>query len=338
MHILTPESAVAPSEHVSGRWHSETSFVNRFQEDEWPYQELATIRNLSLGEEQSESKVGSLSWSSACPSAHKRSILAILTSNLVLSFWESNGMSGSWLRTHIVNPKTSATDTESTGFKRRGQRIRAFTWLPALKYPRWSKWGMHWLLTVDNNNNLITRFRMQKKASDYSSWELENVFQSQLWTSGRPEVSGEASLLENLLVTQSTITRITSCSWQKLRDEEGSTQLSRIRLNFTRGAVEGPPTDDSYMLEVEPSGLDLEFTGRRLSPKSTTRLDDLASSQDFTQVVAKPVEDFSAKYNLAGQVRVRYWGFARDLASSGIAACITLHLLDMIECTPSSGE
>ncbi len=336
MHILTPRSTVPTPEHTSTQWHTETLLVNQFRQDEWPHQDLAPLRDLSLGEEQSESFVVSLAWSPPGLGLHKRSVLAILTSNLVLSLWESNGMPGSWRRTHIVNPNPSESDAGSAGFKRRSQRIRAFVWLPALKYPSTSKWGTHWLLIVDDNN-ILTCLHVQKDNPPSSEWRMNTIYQRQLWTSERPGLDIQVSLLQNLLISQSPTAKITAGRWQMLKDEEESTQLFRIRLSFRRGTAEGPPPDHSSMLEVEPTAAGLEFTWRTLSPETTTKLDNLTSAEEFEAGIARLVEDFSGKHNLEGHVRVRKWGFASLPARHTNAACITLHPLDMIEDQPPSG-
>ena len=80
--------------------------VNTFTRSEWPECELAPSASFSVGEEQSNSTVTWLGWSPPGLAKHKRSVLAVLTSNHLLSLWAANedlGNLESWKRVCIIN-------------------------------------------------------------------------------------------------------------------------------------------------------------------------------------------------------------------------------------------
>lgn len=106
-------------------------------------QEGASFVDLSIGEEQSACIVTAISWSPPGLAKHRRSVLAVLTSNLILSCWESNSnpaISTSWHRTLVINNavrnwwnqnglfEQERTPTED-GLRRK-VRIRSMSWAP----------------------------------------------------------------------------------------------------------------------------------------------------------------------------------------------------------------
>ena len=133
--------------------------------------------DFSIGAELSESHIVGLSWSPPGLAKHRRCMLAVLTSNLILSFYQSIGQ-GKWVRVAIVNDSLKQhfskdfPQTEMrTGIGLRKRNIRSFTWCPALKIPDLgqqqsndndndscgipnprSRWGIQ-LLTVTNDCN-----------------------------------------------------------------------------------------------------------------------------------------------------------------------------------------
>ena len=116
--------------------------INNFTWVEWPEQELQSSETFSVGEEQSSSTVTWLAWSAPGLAKHKRSVLAILTSNHVLSLWASNSdmaVPESWERVYIVNYAVKNALREekykvgfSNGSGLRLGRIRSAAWAPLL--------------------------------------------------------------------------------------------------------------------------------------------------------------------------------------------------------------
>ena len=95
-----------------------------------------------MGEEQSSSTVTWLAWSPPGLAKHKRSVLAILTSNHMVSLWASNSdmtVPESWERVSIVNHAVNSALREekcrvgfSNGSDLRLKRIRSAAWAPLL--------------------------------------------------------------------------------------------------------------------------------------------------------------------------------------------------------------
>src|SRR4051812_9221037 len=87
----------------AANWSTSTLRVDQFDDEEWPEKALSTICHFSIGEEQSESHVAWVQFSPPGIGIHRRSVLAVLTSNLLLSLWETDGSQRGWKRTCVVN-------------------------------------------------------------------------------------------------------------------------------------------------------------------------------------------------------------------------------------------
>lgn len=80
--------------------------INSYSRDEWPSQQLSDLDSLSIGEEQSLSTVVALEWSPHGLAKHRRSVLAVLTTNHILSLWASASdpkIACTWQRVLVVN-------------------------------------------------------------------------------------------------------------------------------------------------------------------------------------------------------------------------------------------
>lgn len=116
-----------------------------------------------------------LAWSPAGVGKFRRSVLAVLTSNLLLSLWEAVGPQKQWTRVAIVNHELQPQledpgQSESLAFRK--GCIRSFTWCEPLKastlpadssfLPAYeSRWGIP-LLTVVNDLNEILLIRPRR--------------------------------------------------------------------------------------------------------------------------------------------------------------------------------
>ena len=144
----------------------------------------------------SESFVHALDWSPPGLGKHKRSVLAVLTSNHVLSIWECVGkpeIATDWVRACVVNhvlqahykekDVQSADESEHDHFERlrAKQRIRAFAWSPAL--PNSSLSGasgdcttQNPLLAVSNDRGEVLLIKIRTPHDilepDLSEWSL----------------------------------------------------------------------------------------------------------------------------------------------------------------------
>lgn len=115
--------------------------INSYTKDEWPSQELLDLESFSVGQEQSLGSVVALSWSTIGLAKHKRSALAVLTTNHVLSLWASASdpkVASTWKRVLVVNkalevyyqPVPSYEDYEPPARNRSRSlcRVRSMSW------------------------------------------------------------------------------------------------------------------------------------------------------------------------------------------------------------------
>ncbi|KAI4748428.1 hypothetical protein E4T50_01313 [Aureobasidium sp. EXF-12298] len=139
--------AIASDERKWDKINLKTSF---FTLEDIQLQLPLSWKNFSIGEEMSESFVHALDWSPPGLGKHKRSVLAVLTSNHVLSIWECVGkpeIATDWVRACVINHALQAhykekdvqspEESEHDHFERlrAKRRIRAFAWSPALPNP-----------------------------------------------------------------------------------------------------------------------------------------------------------------------------------------------------------
>lgn len=111
--------------------------INKFTTQEWPMQELEPLDDFSIGQEQSLSNVTQLSWSPAGYTKYLHPILAVLTSNCVLSLWASSSDpydSATWERVLVVNNVIHASLQQqgltSNSQSRAKLRLRNMSWSP----------------------------------------------------------------------------------------------------------------------------------------------------------------------------------------------------------------
>ncbi|MCJ1460402.1 hypothetical protein MMC28_010782 [Mycoblastus sanguinarius] len=136
VYLLIPQRA---RQRASEPWVHVRLQVNAFTKDEWPTQGQASFKDMSIGEEQARASVIAISWSPPGLAKHRRSVLAVLTSNLILSLWASNSdtrVSESWERVLIVNkilPTSSEPNDNTKSEESRSKgRIRSMAWAMAL--------------------------------------------------------------------------------------------------------------------------------------------------------------------------------------------------------------
>ena len=194
--------------------------VNSFTIDEWPMQEPSGSEDFSIGEEQSVGTVTALNWSAPGLGKHRRSVLAVLTSNLVLSLWESKANlkePESWERVLVINhslrdyftdhDNNANTPDTKKGSLRRRQRIRALAWAEPLiseennghaSYQ--SKWGT-FLLAVTNDNGEIIILRMvnpySMEVGQSSRWDAMVVWHGK----ARPATHAESRPTQQSLLS-----------------------------------------------------------------------------------------------------------------------------------------
>ena len=300
---------------------TDTIRVNQFTEEEWPIVDLAPLNTLSLGEEQSQSSVCSLAWSPVGIGIHKRHVLAVLTTNLLLSIWESTGKPGSWRRVCIIN-KSLSMDHEV--LRRKKQRIRAFAWLPALQVSTDARQDRQYLAVVNDKDDVVIFHITANHSTHIRSFETTIVFEIKLT---EQELSTEnLSPLQKFLQTP-PISKIQCGKLQKLMDEDGAVSLLRMRITFERGPTRLKCGD--LVLSCEPSQNDLQLYGHIAPHVALTKPTvNVPTSSDFGPALSQPMDDFKKQHGLHGDVRIRYWGFARSPDGTTDAMCVSFHLLD----------
>ncbi|KIW93860.1 uncharacterized protein Z519_05175 [Cladophialophora bantiana CBS 173.52] len=338
VYILTPRDA-SRSQGDPGhkQWHTFALRVNQFDPSEWPFQDLATITQFSIGEELSESTVLSLSWSPSGLGIYRRSVLAILTSNLILSLWESNGRLGTWQRTAVVNQFLPIQSSdEDTSIPRRKRRVRAFHWLPALSLSTEPRWGLQ-LLAVADDDFTISFFQLWKThGTVYGQWSFKLLGQYKVPDLQHFDANAMRKLsLRTILAQSSPISKLESSKWQIKDDPSNHPRTAAVDIKVSFGQcseakyvslqaklvdADSCQTQHELALSVRPSR----------SASGSVFLETPADSQ-FNLAVKKPRSDFDRKFGLGGRVRVNYWGTAFSPDHTIAAACISFHPLDMIE-------
>ncbi|KAF1816035.1 hypothetical protein P152DRAFT_454282 [Eremomyces bilateralis CBS 781.70] len=168
-------------------WQNLVIRTNQFRESEVPIQEPLSFQNWSIGEEISDCHALRTEWSPLGLGQYRRSVLAVLTSNQVLSIWASTGSrnnASNWKRMVVVNhalknyfPRSPSRESFSSherikfelAFKR--QRIRSFTWCKPAYLPLTrtydpstisndTSWGEN-LLVLSNENLEVIVARVQ---------------------------------------------------------------------------------------------------------------------------------------------------------------------------------
>ena len=103
--ILLPNRSTS-SNGASNPWTQVRIKVNEFTHEEWPPIALASFKDMSLGEEQSNSHVIAVAWSPPGLALYRRPVLTVLTANHLLSFWAAEfdpREPDSWTRVLVVN-------------------------------------------------------------------------------------------------------------------------------------------------------------------------------------------------------------------------------------------
>ena len=331
------ELAVAAGEEVylliprngsSEPWAHVRITVNRFTFEEWPRQELASFEDMSIGEEQARATVTAIAWSPPGLAKHRRSVLAVLTSNLILSLWASNSDPSdlnSWKRVLVVNKVLPSGS-------RFQQRIRTMAWAPPnplhfdhqTLFSR-SKWGIPLLAIADDCNGLYilrvsSPFAGQSFAWDVGILRHDNVPVSKL-------LPDRPSLLSLVMNAHNFIDHIEFGSWSgdlaMVYRTSGAVHYAKLSVQDEMSSgvrIEDISDCESFTVNVsEASPRDTNM------PSQTT-----ATPRIKAQMVAEK-EKFGLANRYGSNVMLRTWGLATF--NKLVAACITLHAAKMVDYT-----
>ena len=377
VHILTPKqgskSGTQKEPGIVGlrNWHSARICINIFTQREWPDQYPAPSRSFSLGEEQSLSIVVGLAWSPPGLGPHRRSVLAVLTSNHVLSIWESNGTIGEWTRVVLVNHSLGDyfgwVDEAADNVHREKTRIRAFAWSPPYEVSRSpggrivpSKWGAYYL-AVATDEEAITLLRVSRwRTVGRTEWDVKATCHTNL-----PIVSTlrdgpyQGSLFQKAMTSKSPVSRL---SWWDPEDkssqnfirvarrdnqtfvevqgsllEANDGYVNFLEHNLTLNAVywEDPRQQNGYRGPKNKHISEYNQSGKE-NGHHDAQTKNAADDDELKKIIMDARKEFDSNHSLDGNSIVREWGFASSDAH--YAACITLHPSDMVEYTTASLE
>lgn len=340
--------------------------VDQFTHAEWPEQPLATIKDLSLGEEQSDSAVVSLAWSPPGLGIHRRSVLAVLTSNLLLSLWETDGSLSGWQRTGVINhylqEEGQAGQTRVKADRNRRQsRVRAFAWCAPLHINKHHRWGSQCLIAADDDRNLIVLSIVKSGRGEYGKWDVSVVCSTPL-PSTNARATYPATKLQAIIGRSSQVDRLTVTDWQTeeydahhmenpkttaqatilcelFHQPTPSTML--VDVSWSGKVIEGvfrvPSANVSQYL---PADFDLGSTNIMTAPQkeNCTIVHSVKAIPEWREALEPICTEYRARYGLGELYRVRYWGFATSPMETLEAACVTLHPRDMFEYTSAANE
>ena len=355
VHILTPKQApksgtlADPGMIGLRQWHSARIRTNVFTQREWPNQDLNPSHSFSVGEEQSLSSVVGLAWSPPGIGPHRRSVLAVLTSNHVLSLWESNGTVGEWARVFVVNHPLGDyfgwVDEAGLDVYREKRRIRAFAWSPPYQVLQAddektlnSKWGAIYLAVANDEEVVIVLSVSKPKRGCQREWNVKvtshiNLLAVSTYADG-PHVG---SLFHKVMMTKSPVS---SLSWSAEEDKftEPFIRIARHHCeNFIKAKASLNLTRDGSFHMLKPN-LVLNAVHWEDSRQRKGHHDPQSKRIAEYDVLKKAMEEERIKYDsthsLHGNSMVREWGFASSDTQS--AACITIHPSDMVEYNTAS--
>lgn len=300
--------------------------VSNFTFEEWPWQEQASFKDMSIGEEQATATVTALAWSPPGLAKHRRSVLAVLTSNLILSFWSSNAnpmMVDSWERILIVNKALYPGS-------RLQQRIRSMAWVPMnpqqvdrqTPFSR-RKWGIPLIAIADDCNGVYMLKVSSPFAGQSFEWTVEVLHRHNIPVSNPPNY--RPSLLSLAMNANHFVDHIEFGTWKGgipvLYRTSGIIHHAIISVHEdlrSRVRSEDHPDCGSLIVDLD-----------EVNAGDANMLPQITVTPFIKAQMAAEKEKFGLDNSIGNHVRLRRWGLAsfQDLS----AACITLHPAKMIE-------
>ncbi|KAL4880612.1 transcription factor IIIC subunit delta N-term-domain-containing protein [Aspergillus karnatakaensis] len=255
--ILTPKPPSKRQENEtsplsSNDWHRTRFRANVFTINEWSIMFPQPRDRFSIGAEQSLSTVVGVEWSPPGLVKHRRSVLAVLTSNMVLSIYALVPGSGKWTRIAVVNKALEAYfgEGEESTSRARKSSIRAFTWIPPLKVPAQnqlylgpdSRWGISFLaVTNDENDVVFLRVQGPSARQDSSeSFRVEAISAVSLPdTASYDHLVQPSSMFASALRSQVRILTLASGPWLFEQQESEMNGDLRASATVNIAAVQG---------------------------------------------------------------------------------------------------
>lgn len=295
-YVQTPQVKV-PGSRVGGRlakksgpWATSRVAVNVFTSEEWEMGFPSKREDFSVGAEQSLSTVAGLAWSSPGLGKHRRCVLAVLTSSLLLTFYEALGRQRQWTRVGIVNHALNRyfndMEKKDPSFSAlRKRRVRAFAWCPPLKFEGENgsavggyetgeaRWGRQLLAIANDDNDLVIvqverrvhvhnddgQQQQHQQQSPYEVRVLGHLPMGDDASSKFPMILGQ-SLFSAALESHTRIKHVSCGPWLAAEKQGQTVQRavvamvlgSRLRLARVEARAEAGSVD----IELQPLDLD----------------------------------------------------------------------------------
>ncbi|KAF2012277.1 hypothetical protein BU24DRAFT_443548 [Aaosphaeria arxii CBS 175.79] len=225
VELLFPSTEPLDSDRNISQWRHFPLQIPWFTVEELPVKTPAPQSIYSIGEEISSSFTFGLAWSPPGLAKHRRSALAALTANLVLSLWASDGKpqeEGSWGRRLIINDSieeyvansatgndgTNSLVTEPAERLRLRSRVRTFAWAPLI--PSGStigtheRWGLH-LISVATDDNQVLLMSINSPATTLgldTAWSADVMCSFSVAPGTTHKANGDLSTFEDLIDEQ----------------------------------------------------------------------------------------------------------------------------------------
>ena len=332
-----------PNHSGSQPWDHVRFPVNRFTVDEWPWPEPASFKDMSIGEEQALVTVSALAWSSCGLAKHRRSVLAVLTSNLLLSIWTSYTDptdSESWERVMIVNnlliPEHISTPQKQP---RTSQRIRSMAWAPV--YPEHAerqtpfsmrKWGIFLMAITDDENGVYYVNFVSPFIGPSMAWDLQILLYKRLSLAAQP--NQRPSLLRLKMDEKRFIDRVSFGPWNSGEYIPVSYHTSGANYHDNLKLFLGPPLSATVEPVTGPINDFQENVVQQL--QMTSYLSPPTLSPLIEIQVQELKKKYGTEYKLGLHVLSRIWGYASFENFS--AVCITLHPSRSVEYSSAAEE
>ena len=320
VYLLIPQTGSAET------WTHVRITVSNFTTEEWSLQEPASFREMSIGEEQARATVTALSWSPPGLAKHRRSVLAVLTSNLILSLWASDSNpldSSSWKRVLVFNKALSSRS-------RLQKRIRSMAWAPTnpqhvdrrTPFSR-RKWGIP-LIAIGDDSNRFYILRISSPFTGHSfEWDSEVLRCDDIPV---PKSSNDRPSLFRLAMNASHfIDRIGFGTW------DGGIPVVYRTSGISHHAMvsisEDPPSLTQPKDSSDRESLTVIMDEAR--PEDANTRSPIIVTPRIKARMATEKKRYGVANNIGNDVMVRTWGLAS--LDNLLAVCITLHPAKMIE-------
>lgn len=313
-------------------WTSTNIRVDMFTQEEWPERSLRSIRTFSIGAEQSESTVIALSWSTCGIGIHRRYVLGVLTSNLLLSIWETNGFEQGWRRTGIVNNRLDAAGDDTVVH---AKHVRAFCWITPAIAAGDSKAAGQNLLVVEDNGILSFLNIGKQDRTQFGGWQMSVICSTRLLNAQAVDGT-EADTFITRLAYDAMITSLFVSEWQPTN--EGNNYRLTIRYETISKHRTGTILLDTNADPMQSGGrfLELDHTSddHGVPFQRAFKSDD---HDGWDNILERVSHRFEKRHNING-ARVRIWGSAKDEKHRFQALCVTTHPRDTVEYTSAVQE